>query len=176
MDDMSKAYGTALFALACENNAKDEYCEALNLVATVVKENPEYLELLAIPGITMAERLGALDEAFAASVPEHVLSFLKLLCEKGHIRSFCDCVEQYKKLLEASKRVLRARVVSAVELTEEEEKRLQAKLEKISGNTVILDKEVDAALLGGMIVEMDGKVMDGSLRSRLHEVKEVMSR
>lgn len=176
MDDMSKAYGTAIFALACEMNAKDEYSDALDTVLCAVEENPAYLELLSSPGIPLAERLGVLDEAFGSVLPEHVLSFVKLLCEKGHIRSFSGCVREFRKLLEASRRILTARVTSAVALTDEEVRRLTEKLEKLSGNTVVPELFVDASLLGGMIVEMDGKVMDGSLRSRLHEVKEVMSR
>ena len=176
MDDMSKAYGTALFALACEENAKDEYSRALDMVDSAVKENPEYIELLASPGITLAERLSIIEAAFAAVLPENVLSFVKLLCEKGHIHSLEACIKEYRKLLELSERILTAKVISAVELTNEQQVKLKEKLEQQSGNAVILDCSVDASLMGGLIIEMDGKVMDGSLRHRLKEVKEVMSR
>jgi len=176
MDDMSKAYGTALFALACEENAKADYSNALEIIDRAVKENPEYIELLASPGIKLAERLNAIEAAFGAALPEHVLSFVKLLCEKGHIHSLEACIGEYRKLLELSERILTAKVVSAVALTDDQQARLKEKLEQQSGNAVILDCTVDESLMGGLIIEIDGKVMDGSLRHRLKEVKEVMSR
>ena len=51
---------------------------------------------------------------------------------------------------------------------------MKQKLEKISGQTVLLDRTVDPSLMGGVVVEMNGRVMDGSLRRRLRAVKEVM--
>ena len=65
---------------------------------------------------------------------------------------------------------------SAVSLTDRECIELTKKLEKISGNTVSLDCHVDPSLIGGVIVEMNGRVMDGSLRHRLREVKDVINR
>ena len=69
-----------------------------------------------------------------------------------------------------------ARVVSSVPLTLEEKKRLKARLEKMSGRKVSLECSVDKSLLGGLVVEMDGKVINGSLRQRLDEMKDVMSK
>lgn len=176
MTEKSKEYGTALFSLAMEEKAEKEYAEALDMIAGLFQENPEYMEFLASPGIPKAERIEAIDQAFGSSLPEYVVSFLKLLCEKGHIRSFQSCVSEYKKLLDVSLNISKAKVVSAVELTKEQKERLQQKLEKMSGHFVELNCSVDASLMGGMVIEMDGKVIDGSLQRRLQEVKEVMSR
>jgi F-type H+-transporting ATPase subunit delta len=69
-----------------------------------------------------------------------------------------------------------ATVVSAVELNETEKAALKQRLEKNSGNTVMLECTVDPSILGGLIVTVNGTVTDGSLRHRLREVKDVMSR
>lgn len=175
MAQISREYAEALFALAAEFNAADEYAAALDTVLAAFGENPEYMDFLASPSIPKAERIGALEAVFSDAVPEHIVSFLSLLCERGRIREFGGCVNEYKLLLDASKHISSARVISAVELTDSEKEKLQAKLEKMSGQTVILECSVDESLLGGIIIEMDGKVMDGSVRSRLKEVKEVIS-
>ena len=65
-------------------------------------------------------------------------------------------------------------MTSAVELTDDEKKKLKLKLEKMSGKSLILKCTVDKSVLGGVIVKMDGKIMDGSLKHRLEEVKEVI--
>ena len=104
-----------------------------------------------------------------------MLYYLKLLCEKGRITYFLESVDEYKALLDASEHISNAKIISAVELTESEKKKLIAKLELINKGKVAAEYFVDSTLLGGLIVEVDGRVMDGSLRHRLQEVKEVMN-
>lgn len=175
MTEIGKEYGAALFMLACEEHARETYGESLKLIKGIFKEEPDYAELLSSPGISLQERLHVIDVAFSDKVPEHILSFIKLLSEKGRISCLMDAIEEYEALLDASRHVYNARVTSAVALTEDEKRSLVGKLEKMSKGTVLAEYFVDEALLGGLIVEMDGKIMDGSLRHRLVEMKEVMN-
>ena len=62
-----------------------------------------------------------------------------------------------------------------MELTDEEKQKLIKKLESMEKGSVRAEYFVDGSILGGLIVEIDGKIMDGSLRHRLHDVKEVMN-
>ena len=78
MTDVAKEYGAALFLLACEENAKKEYSEALAVMKETFSETPEYLDFLDSPSIAVGERLAAIEAAFCDRVPEHVLSFLLL--------------------------------------------------------------------------------------------------
>ena len=175
MNDVAKEYGAALFLLACEENQKKEYEAALNTVKTSFLEHPDFLELLNSPALSMAERLSVIDTVFAENLPQRVLSFLKLLCEKGRISCFFRAAEEYEALLATSEMVYNARVTSATELTDAEKKKLIQKLEQMQGGKVEAEYFTDKALLGGLTVEMDGKILDGSLRHRLGEIKEVMN-
>lgn len=172
--EISKEYAAALFSLACENQTEQSFADALDTVCTIFRETPEYIEFLASPGIPKEERTAALDEAFASAVPEYVLSFLKVLCERGNIRSLNDCVKAYHQLLDVQKQFSRAKIISAVPLTDAQRERLIQKLEQKSGHTILPEYIVDPALLGGMVVEMDGRVIDGSLQRKLQQVKEVI--
>ena len=176
MTEIAKEYAEALFLLACEEGEEKEIMTALEDVAALLGDNPELMELFSSPGISLKERQETIVAIFGDRIPKRALSFLQLLCEKGRIRSFESCVEEYRGLLRLRESVISARVVSAVPLTEDEIAALTKNLEKKSGKTVILDCSTDPSLLGGVIVEMEGTVMDGSLRHRLHEVKEVMNR
>lgn len=175
MTEISKEYAAALFALAREQNRGQEFYSALLSVQKELENIPEYVQILSAPNIPAQERCGLLEQAFAAVVPEYVLSFLKLLCEKGQIRLFSDCVKEYELLYQAFCKVSSARVVSAAELTEAEKRILQDELERISGHSVTAQYEIDGALIGGMVVYMDDTVIDGSLRTKLKELKEVMT-
>lgn len=174
MADVSKEYAEALFAVACESGAENDVMTALDGVLCAFDENPEYAELLASPGISLGERLGAIETTFGRSVPECVLSYLMLLCEKGRIAIFRESVGEYRNLLNIRNSLNTAKVISAIELSKSEKQALKEKLEKISGSTVELDCVIDPDILGGVIVEMNGRVIDGSLRHRLREVKEVI--
>ena len=123
----------------------------------------------------MEERLSALDTAFESVLPEKVLSFIKLLCEKGRVSCFYDAVKEYKLLLESFERISDVKVTSAVELTDSEKQKLKDKLESTYNRKVNIEYFIDGSLLGGLVVDMDGKIMDASLRRRLREVKEVMN-
>ena len=176
MNNKGNEYAEALFLLACETKNEDEILGALDLLKDVLNENTEYIDFLSTPSIPLGERLDAISEAFEKTMPEYVVSFIKLLCEKGHIDSIFECIGEYKELYDNSKKVMTAKVTSATELTEEEKNALYEKLKKISQKEIVIDYHLDKDILGGMIIEMDGKVIDASVKSRLKEVKDVISR
>ena len=176
MTEMNKEYGEALFTLAKELGKENEYAIALECVTEVFFGNPEYVDFLSSPGIALEERLDALEKAFADAVPENIVSFMQLLCERGRIRSISGCIEEYKKLLDIQNSISTAYVTSAVELTDEEKEKLKDKLEIKCGHSVILECTTDKSIMGGIMVEIDGKLIDGSLKNRLHEVKDVISK
>ena len=174
MTDLSREYAEALFALAAEKDQTKDYLEALDTAATLLADNPDYVELLRCPTISKEERDGLLAQTFGQILPEQVLAFIQLLCAHGRIRSLDDCIKEYRLLYQTAVAMSTAQVVSAVPLTEQEKQQLADKLSARMGRTVTLTCTVDESLLGGMVVRVDGKVLDGSLRSRLHAVKEVM--
>lgn len=174
MTDLSREYAEALFALAAEKDQTKAYVEALDTAAALLADNPEYVELLACPAVQKDERDNLLAQTFGQILPEQVLAFIQLLCAHGRIRSLNDCIKEYRLLYQTAVAMSTAQVVSAVPLTEAEKQQLADKLAARFGRTVTLECTVDESLLGGMVVRVDGKVLDGSLRSRLHAVKDVM--
>ena len=175
MNELGKEYAAALFMLACEEGKQREFYNGLEFIRSAFDENPEYPEFLSCPGVPLSERISAVASAFGDSVPEKVLSFMQLLCEKGRIACFLDAFTDYKALLDLSERVSEVKVTSAVELTVSEKKKLKDKLESTYNRTVNIEYFIDVGLLGGLVVEMDGRTMDSSLRRHLREVKEVMN-
>ncbi len=174
MNEISKEYAKALFELALENGSEEEYKEALELVLKVFSKNDNFVEFLSSPEVSSSEKLDVAEKAFSDSLPKEVMSFLKILCEKRYIKHFKDCAVEYKKMLDEKKKTLNAKVISAVALSEAEKTKLKEKLEKMSGYTVELECALDSSILGGMIVEIDGKTVDASIMGRLKNVKDVI--
>lgn len=176
MTETSKEYAAALFELARETASEEEFGRALAFIRSVFAEDPEYADLLSTPSIPISERKALIEQAFASRVPAYVLSLTELLCEKGHIREFGRCVSEYEALYKALEAVSTARVVSAVPLSEDEREALVGRLQKLSGHMVDAEYEIDKSIIGGVIIYMDDKVIDGSIKHKLKEVKEVIGK
>ncbi len=174
MTRVSEEYATALFALASEENVRCEVAESAEIIRSLILENPDYIELLAAPNIPIDERCTIIDEALG-SLHEYAVSFVKLMCERGHIRDLMDCLEEYLRLYEYADGVVTAEITSAVALSEAELAALKAKLEAKLARRVETVLSVDESLLGGVIIRVDGNVIDGSLRRKLAEVKDAIS-
>ena len=176
MTETSKAYADALFSLAMEQGEDEATLEALHLVQQVLCEAPDTLAMLASPAIPKNERLQVIEKAFQGQIPERVVSLLQVMCAHGHIREVPDAIRAYEELHNAAVKLSTARVASAVPLTDKEKADLQASREKKLGRSIRLECSVDETLLGGLVIQVDGRVIDGSLKHRLHEIKEVMNR
>ena len=90
------------------------------------------------------------------------------------MRDFNECFEIFDELYKEEAKRSKAVIISAVELDDEAKRKLLDKLRSISGHTVEAEYRIDRSLIGGLIVEMDGRRIDGSLKKRLKEIKEVM--
>ncbi len=176
MTDTSKSYADALFSLALETNTVFETLMALKEMRNGIYATEGALELLASPSIPKDERCAVLEKAFGDVQPEHVMSFVGVLVQHGHIRELDDCLTAYTQLHDEHCRLSIAHVTSAVKLTADEQAKLIEKLSRKLNRTIHLECAVDPSLLGGLVVQVDGKVIDGSLKHRLQEIKEVMNR
>lgn len=176
MTETSKSYADALFSLALETNTVFETLTALKEMRNGIYATEGALDLLASPSIPKDERCAVLEKAFGDVQPEHVMSFVGVLVQHGHIRELDDCLTAYTQLHDEHCRLSIAHVTSAVKLTADEQAKLIEKLSRKLNRTIHLECAVDASLLGGLVVQVDGKVIDGSLKHRLQEIKEVMNR
>ncbi|MBE6551451.1 MAG: ATP synthase F1 subunit delta [Ruminococcaceae bacterium] len=174
MPTISKEYSKALFTLAAENGQIERFSESLAVIYDLVSEAPEYIEFLSSPAIPLSERLNAIESAFADNMPEYIVSFVKLLCENGHMKALGECVEEYAEFVREAHNRTNARVYSVVPLDDKQKKALEEKLEALSGKKVDAVYIQDSSLLGGLKVEMDDMTFDGSVEKHLQKVKGVI--
>ena len=166
MEQIGKAYAEALFALASEADACKAVKKGLARVMTAFSDYPELVSLLSCPAIEARERACVCERIFGAFVPPLLLSMLCLACEKRQTAALVFCAERYGALYDAQSGMADAVVKTAYALSDGERERLVRVLEQKSGRRVRLACVVDPSLLGGMAIEMDGYVQDGTLRER----------
>lgn len=167
-------YAEALFMLAREENLIDEFYNDLKFVEGIFKDNTEYLQFLATPSIPKSERTTALASAFEGKVNTHVLSFLQLMCEQSKAEQFFESASEFYRLREWASGTAVAVVKTAVELTDAQKSDLIKALEKRTGKKITLKCVTDGAVIGGVVVELDGELLDGSVKSNLKRAREVI--
>lgn len=171
MTETAKMYGGSLYQLAVEDGLEEQVLSELEAAAELFRQNPDYLRLLHMQNLPKKERCTLLDEAFRGNVHPYVLNFMKLLCENGILREIRGCARAYRICYNKAKGIVEATVVSAKALSPEQIDALRQKLEKLSGKKVDLTAKVDAGIIGGMCVEMDGVRLDGSVRNHLEGLR-----
>ena len=171
---ISLEYAEALFLLACEQEKGEEYLSDLRLIREVIGSEEELMLLLRSPNLSQDEKESVIDTVFGAYVREDTVSFLKLLCQKGRAELLPLCIEDFERIYNEINRVVVAEVTSAVSLTDAEREKLIAGLEKKTGHRVELVCRVDEEILGGIIIRTEDAVLDGSLKRKIHSIKEVI--
>ncbi|MBQ1409892.1 MAG: ATP synthase F1 subunit delta [Oscillospiraceae bacterium] len=175
MTQIAKNYADALYELAREEGLDEQIYGQLQGTSRLLESNPDYGRLLSAPKLPKPERLAALDEAFANRVHPYLLSFLKLLCERGHIRELKDCCIQYRRRRNADLGILDAVAITAVPLQAELQEKLRLRLQTLTGKQVDLQYRIDPSVLGGIRLEYDGKALDGTVRNRLAGIEKTLS-
>lgn len=175
MTQIAKNYADALYELARDEGLDEQIYAQLRELQALMEENPDYVRLLSAPNLPKPERLAALDEAFSGRVHPYLLHFLKLLCERGHIRELKDCAIQYRRRRNADLGILDAVAITAVPLRAELREKLRARLQALTGKQIELQYRVDPGVLGGIRLEYDGKALDGTVRSRLAGIEKTLS-
>ena len=171
---MTKAgdlYGQSLYDLAVEENLTDDILGEMEFVKGILSDNPDYVTLLSEPSIPKKERLGLVDESFGGALSPYHLNFIKILIEKGLLREYSACYKRFRKSYNEDHGIADALVTTAVALSESQLEQLKEKLEKISGKTVLLNQKVDPDILGGVRVDLEGQLFDGSVKGRLSELR-----
>lgn len=171
MSEVATEYGMGLYLLADEEGLTDRMLGEVRELIALFQESPDYRILLATPTVPTEERLALLDAAFGGHIHTHLVSFMKLLTERGYGSVIPAALAAFVDAYRTAAGITVAEVVSAVPLTAEECADLCDRLARMTGKTVELDLHVDTALIGGMRVTVDGKLYDGTVTGRLSRLK-----
>lgn len=175
MTELSREYGEGLYALCVEENIAKEGLDQLSELKRLFREHTDFCRLLSNRALGKAERLGILDAALRDQVLPYLLNFLKILCERGIISEFEGCVEAYRTFYNRDHAVVEAHVTTGEPLSESQQSRLLSKLQAMTGKDVRLVEHVDSEVLGGVLLEMEGKRYDNTLRHRLGEMRQMLT-
>lgn len=168
---LARRYATALFELAVEGKQVDEVCDDLARLKELLGESGDLRRLVRSPVLSRAEQLQAmaaiLERAGAADLTRR---FIGLLAERRRLFVLAEIIDAFNLLLAAHRGEVRAEVVSAIELNDEQLESIRAALKKAVGGNVAVDAKVDSDLIGGLVVRVSSRMVDASLRTKLQRL------
>ena len=174
MADLSKEYTAALFSLAMENGLTERFKSELGQINELIDE--DYILVLDSPALNLSTRLDMIEEVFGTKMHEYIVSFMKLLCENGEIDLLPSIVCEFFSLCRELENRITANIYYVKELSQAQKERLEGKLSALTGKKIDALYIEDCSLIGGIKIELDGKIIDGSLSARLSNIKGVISK
>ncbi len=174
---VAKTYGDALFELALEESKVDMLVEETQAVLHILEENVELHKLMNHPKITKEEKINVIEGIFKGRVSDEITGFLRIILTKDRYGEIANIFEYFLAKVKEYKNIGTAFVTTAVELKETQKKELLAKLLKITKYEQInMEYSIDNAIIGGMIIRIGDRVIDSSIKTRIHEMSKSLSK
>lgn len=171
---VARRYAQALLELALERGLTQELRQALTASAGLVVGHAELKGLLQNPAVPAEHKQAVLRTIWPSGDGAEglVARLLALLVERGRAELLPAVSAAYAQALNAHNQVVSVVARSATTLDAAQLQSLKAALEQKTGRAIELESEVDPALLGGLVLELEGRVYDGSVQARLGALRQ----
>lgn len=173
---VNSTYGDALFDLAVEENQVDSILEELTGLLQVMNENEELIRLLTHPEVLKDNKLKMLQNIFQGRVSDAVMGTLLIVVKNDRSSELPDICQYVIDRMKEYKKIGIAYVTSAVELSPEQKTKIENKLIATTVyETMEIHYTVDSSLIGGLIIRMEDRVVDSSIKRQLERMSAALS-
>ena len=174
---IARRYAKALLLIGKENGCAEIYRDELEGVSKLILLEKDLGQAICNPRYPAESRKKVLETIVdKMNLSKVMKSFLLLLFEKGRIGILDSINGFYKKMADELKGVVRASIVSATVLSTEAVEKIRLALSKMTGKEIVLEVEEDAGLIGGIVTWIGDKVLDGSIKTQLFNMRESLKR
>ena len=173
----ARRYAQTVFRMAQEANELNRWQSDLRKIASLVKDSALFA-LLEKPEVSFDEKAKVLSERLGEINPM-ALKLVSLLVAKGRLGIIDDIADEYQQLLDNYHGVEGAEIAeitTAIPLDDEDRLRIAQRITEIVGKPVALKPRVDPSLIGGIIIRIGDKLIDGSIHSKLVALHKEMGR
>lgn len=173
-NQLALKYAQAMFELAKEKGMTDEIKAQLVMVEATIAAHEQLATLMYHPRVPSEAKKETISKLFTSEIADDLYKFLLLLVDKRREPVLPAIVKEYVKLANQANNIDEAEVTTAMPLTEAECAALAAKLSNVTGKNIMLKTAVNPKLLGGVVVKIGDKLIDGSVARQLQVLKEAL--
>jgi F-type H+-transporting ATPase subunit delta len=166
----ARRYAEAAFEVGMRDDTVEAWRAELDTAASIV-EDERVGRMLANPALPLEQRIAMAKSIFGKSVSQPVLNLIGLMLRRGRIHELPQLAGEFRRLDNTRQGITVATAISAAPLTKDEILALTERLEGLTGGRVELEVQVDPSLLGGLVVRVGDRLIDGSVRGRLERLR-----
>lgn len=172
-EQLIDAYATAMFGVASAQGDVDEVADELFRFARVLEANDEFRNALSDPHLPAARRSQIVEDVLSGKATDTTTALVSMVVATGRARDLGRIIDAFVAMSAHAGDKEVAEVRSAIDLTEDQRTRLAAALAKATGKDVEVKVIVDPTVMGGLVAQVGDTVIDGSVRHRLNQLREV---
>jgi F-type H+-transporting ATPase subunit delta len=165
----ARRYARAVYEIALETKALERWQTDLQKIVEVTVDGT-FLAALESPKIRFDNKSRLLEKRLGEISPL-ALNLARLLIVKNGIGTIGEIAAEYQRLVDAYHGIQPAEVVTAVPIDAKDKEKLAENLGALVGSKIVVESQVDPEILGGVIARVNGKLLDGSTRSKLAALK-----
>lgn len=169
---VAKRYARAMFAASLKENILASVEDDLNGIEDAFRRDPRFRTFLFSPATAAEDKLALVERVFSDRVTALTMHLLRLLLDKRRETELPLVRLEFIRLRRDHDQIVYVEVASAVALTDSEKKAIVAKIENGTGRKAETEFKIDGALIGGVRVEYDNFVLDGTVRGSLKRMRE----
>jgi F-type H+-transporting ATPase subunit delta len=173
--DFVQTYARALFDMAVAADAVDEVDDGIATISDAVRSHAGLLATLSDMFIPASKKREIMREVFEAKAAGEAVAMATVMAERGHASRIDNVARTYREIAERERGIVVAEVTTAVALTESSRASIIEKLTGLLEHPVTLRERIDSSILGGIVINVGGRVLDGSLSSQLDGVRTALS-
>ncbi|MBE9550078.1 MAG: F0F1 ATP synthase subunit delta [Proteobacteria bacterium] len=166
---LARPYAKAAFEIALTDSALAEWSEMLRSAAAIVA-NQDIEKLISNPGVAQAEVAKLVIETGGDRFSVKFAYFINVLADNERLSLLPEIQSMFARLRQAEEKELAVKVVSAIELSEDQKERMREALAKRFDRNIELHATVDPALIGGAVIHTGDMVIDGSIKGELNKL------
>ena len=174
-ETIARNYAEALFELASRTGKPDRYADLVDAVAAAVETTPKVKAVLMSPRVPKAAKAQFLGEALKEAPREFVL-WLQAVVKRGRQQILSEIALEYQALLDQKLNRVRASVTLARKADEKLKALIEERLSRQLDKQVIAAYLIDPEILGGTIIRVGDRVLDGSVRRRVTKLRRQLTR
>jgi len=168
--EIARRYAEALYRLSYEEGCVDQIEGDYRRVLSEITEVPDFSRFLTHPLVSRERKNGLVEQSFP-QILGYLRNLFTLLIRNGREDYLELIYEEFLTLRAEEEGIIRVKVATAQELSLEDRDGLVNRLAKALGGRVELEERLDPDLLGGVRIEVDGKVVDATLRAKLRGLR-----
>ena len=172
----AKRYSNALLKSAIEAGSLERIYNDIIFVDETIKLNSQLKGFMENPVIKNADKKDVLNKLFSVHIDKITLDFLFVLTDAGRIDILDEVLNQFSYRYNEENNIIKPEIISAVELTDEQKLRITQKLEKKFDKKIMPEYKVNSDIIGGLIVEIDDKTIDCSLKTKFYNMKQQLTK